>query len=544
MKSLYLIISSDKKRVGHNCFWHKTVGALLILVMTLPIFNSCTNLDESPYTFIDPGNFYKTEEQLNAALVGVYAQFRSFSSNWELIYQLEIMTEHYAPGHTKQNSKELNAWQNVNQSTTYNFQIWDSGYDLINRANVVLGRGAGVDMSEQSRERIYAQARFMRAYTMFTMLRIYGGLAIPESFTSSLDGLEIPRKSVEETYSYIISDLEYCIEKLPTRSEWGNSNLYRASKGAAQALLRDVYLTRGCMNGNNTTDFQQAKKYLGDVITSGQYELLPDYKDLWYWYAEEKAKNNKESLFECQFGVNAHNDLHLYFGVMDTQKALGSMQYHRAAVSHQAYFSYAPNDARLNCMLTEYLTDSGEKRYWAPENKGAYGGVTGGWLTSGPGNVKFYDRTEASFANRCAKTNFVLIRYSDVLLNYAEVENYLNGPTADAYEKLNEVHTRSLPEEVTAGLSKEDFDEAIYKERGWELLGEGQLYFDELRTNRLGKNVYEHVRKYYDLGYYLYAKLLFVPQQSFLWKIPQTSLDSNPALEQNPDNVSDPKYPL
>lgn len=522
----------------------KSLFYIILLVVMLPIFNSCTNLDEKPFTFIDPGSFYKTEEQLNSAMIGVYGEFRAFACNWELIYQLEIMTEHYAPGHTKNNAKELNAWQNVNQSTTYNFRIWDSGYSVINRANVVLGRGDGIDMTEQARNKIYAQARFVRAYTMFTMLRIYGGLAIPETFTSSLQGLEIPRKSVEETYNYIIADLEYCIENLPTRSEWGNSDLYRASKGAAQALLGDVYLTRGCMNGNNSQDFQQAKKYLGDVIASKQYELLSDYKNLWYWYAEEDAKNNKESLFECQFGVGSKNNLHRYFGVMDTQKSLGAMQYHRAAVSHFAYNSYDPNDERLCCMLTEYLTDAGERRYWLPENKGFYGGVTGDWLSSGPGNVKFYDRTEASFANDCAKTNFVLIRYSDVLLNYAEAENYLNGPTTDAYEKLNMVHTRSLPDAVPAGLSKEDFDEVIYQERSWELLGEGQLYFDELRTNRLGKNIYKHVRKYYDEGYYLYDKLQFVPQQSFLWKIPQVSLDSNPALEQNPDNISDPKFQI
>lgn len=146
------------------------------------------------------------------------------------------------------------------------------------------------------------------------------------------------------------------------------------------------------------------------------------------------CKNTKESLFECQFGTNANNELHLYFGVMDTQKSLGSKQYHRASVSHQAYFSYLPEDTRLSCMLTEYLTDAGEKRYWVPENHGFYGGVTGGWLTSGPGNVKFYDRTEAAYTSGCAKANFILIRYSDVLLNYAEVENYLNGPTSDAYE--------------------------------------------------------------------------------------------------------------
>lgn len=87
--------------------------------------------------------------------------------------------------------------------------------------------------------------------------------------------------------------MEYCIANLPTRSQWGSGAYYKASKGAAQALLGDVYLTRGCMNNNNTSDFQQAKKYLGEVIDSHEYELLPDYKDLWYWYVEEAAKTQR-----------------------------------------------------------------------------------------------------------------------------------------------------------------------------------------------------------------------------------------------------------
>ena len=106
--------------------------------------------------------------------------------------------------------------------------------------------------------------------------------------------------------------------------------------------------------------------------------------------------------------------------------------------------------------------------------------------------MKFYDRTKSCYETGGSKANLIAIRYSDILLNYAEVENYLNGPTSDAYEKLNKVHQRSLSIPVTPGLSKEEFDDAIYQERTWELVGEGYLYFDELRTDRLGKNVYEY----------------------------------------------------
>ena len=112
------------------------------------------------------------------------------------------------------------------------------------------------------------------------------------------------------------------------------------------------------------------------------------------------------------------------------------------------------------------------------------------------------------------------------------------------YSKLNAVHNRSNSNPIATGLSKEAFDDAIFQERVWEFIGEGHLYYDELRTNRLGKNVYEYKTYMFENGYYNCQKLQFVPQKTFLWKIPQTSLDSNPALEQNPDNVSDPKYPL
>lgn len=296
-----------------NVNWRSKI---FILFFTIVSFVSCTDLSESTYTFINPGTYYNTEEELQSALNSVYADFRKFTAGYKTLMTLELLTEHAMPAHSsKDGVKNFNSWQGVNQSTTYNIQIWDSGYELINRCNVVLGRGDKVNIEEKKRNQIYGQARFFRAYTMFVLLRIYGGLAIPESYTSGLNGLEIPRKTIDETYDYIIDDLKYCIDNLPSRSQWGNGAYYKASKGAAQALLGDVYLTRGCMDNYNTTYFQEAKKYLGDVISSGEYELLPDYKSLWYWFVEEAAKNTKESLLEIQFGATQVSDLHCYFGI-------------------------------------------------------------------------------------------------------------------------------------------------------------------------------------------------------------------------------------
>ena len=93
-----------------------------------------------------------------------------------------------------------------------------------------------------------------------------------------------------------------------------------------------------------------------------------------------------------------------------------------------------------------------------------------------------------------------------------------------------------------SGLSQEALDDSIFIERGKEFIGEGKIYYDELRTDRLGERVYEFVNRGVAEGYNFFQELRFVPQKTFLWKIPQSDMDSNAALEQNPDNVSDPRY--
>lgn len=234
------------------------------------------------------------------------------------------------------------------------------------------------------------------------------------------------------------------------------------------------------------------------------------------------------------------------FGVNITEFTLGCYMYRRFGPSIQHYLSYSDDDARKEgTFLTQFnATEKGnpsnilENIVFVPEDKGFYPGSRG-WKTASPGNVKFYDRTEESAILKKPKANSYVIRFADVLLDYAEAENELNGP-GNAYEYLNKVHKRSLPDDLPTGMSPQEFSDAIYRERGWEFVGEGLLYFDELRTDRIGENVKNHVKWGNDEGIYMYVDtpLEFIPSKNFLFKIPQYDFDSNPALEQNPNNIS------
>lgn len=154
----------------------------------------------------------------------------------------------------------------------------------------------------------------MRAYSYFYLVKIFGGVPIPESYTSGLEGLEIPRKSVEEVYTYLIADLEYCESVLPQRG-MADYDVWRISKGAAQGLLSEVYLYRASMEGNKDF-YQKCADYCKKIVDSGIYQLMPNYLDLWYAFNPTGAKNNMESLLELQYAAvsGEDNSMHRMFG--------------------------------------------------------------------------------------------------------------------------------------------------------------------------------------------------------------------------------------
>lgn len=519
----------------------------IILSCSALMFVQCTDLNEEPYTFLSPDTYYKNAGELSTSLTGVYDGYqRAFNGYYKYIMYLEVMTEFGSPAYAKDNVHLWNVWSDINNADKMVITNWDDAYNIINRANLVLGRGAGIEMDDNLKSRFFGEARFLRAATYFNLVRMYGGVPIPETFTEGLDGLNIPRKSVGETYEYIIADLEYAIDNLPSKNDYPIDDVWRASKGAAQALLGDVYLTRGSMTGE-AEYYEQAKFYSMEVINSSVYDLEPNFKDLWFWW-NTNNKNGIESVFELQYGAvdSEYNNNHVMFGVNITEYTLGCYMYRRFGPSIQHYQSYSDVDARKEgTFLTSFnVTEKGnptnilETLTFVPEDKGFYPGSQG-WKTASPGNVKFYDRTPESATLKKPQANAYVIRYADVLLNYAEAENELNGP-GGAYPYLNQVHRRSLPDDLPTGMNKEEFADAIYRERGWEFTGEGLLFFDALRTDRIGENVKAHVQWGNDNGIYMYQNtpLEFVPSKDFLFKIPQYDFDSNPALEQNPNNVS------
>ena len=519
----------------------KTILSTICIVFLLV---RCTDLEEDTYTVMSPSDYYNTAEDLEQALISVYDGYQAAfgGDNYKYFMYLEVLTEYGSPAYAKDNVHLWNCWNDINNADDRTFTNWANAYDAINRANIVLGRGAGIDMDETLKAQYFGEARFLRALCMYNLVRLFGGLPIPASYTESLNGLEVPRQTVDSTYNYIIADLKYAEEHLPKKSEYSSTDIWRASKGAAEAFLGEVYLTRGSMTGESSY-YKLSKDYSFKVIDSKEYGLEPDFKDLWYWW-NTNNKNGVESVFELQYSLNSglYNNLHVMFGVNITEATLGCYMYRRFGPSIQVYNSYSDADARKEgtFLTTIYTTKNGDTTgvlTYETSDLGNYPG-TNGWKTASPGNIKFYDRTSESATLKYPRADIYVMRYADVLLNYAEADNALNGPNTTNMGYVDDVRNRAKLADLPSGLTQEQLADSIFRERGWEFIGEGQIYYDELRTDRLGKNLKAHFADAMSKGIYMYQDLEFVPGKNFLWKIPQYDLDSNPALVQNDDNVS------
>lgn len=516
------------------------------------------DLDEHPYTFIDPSSFYQTEDEVNEALNGVYNRLRNIYTRNSQLYlaNIELYTEQGWPTYNKNSMHLINHWYDVNNANGDRGvnKVWSGAYDCINRANTVIARVDGVSMSDEAKNRIIGQAEFLRAYSYWHLLRLHGGVPIVTTPTEGLTGLEVARNTASETYDFIISDLVDAESKLPARGTSGY-DVWRASKYACDALLSEVYLYRASMNNRSsdadnahyTEYLTNARDYAKRVIDSGIYSLMPNYTDQFYWFNEAGAKNNQESLFELQFAPlsGQSNDMHIRFGLGRTYKSMGCYQYARMGVSGYLYREMINNgDKRAEVFLTSLPVAAGEGGLKLEEDVVAtYDANTLHWtpkLTNDRNtehmcvfNCKYFDQhTDASLLKPNA--NFPMLRYSEVLLNYAEAANLLSA--GQGINELNQVRNR-------AGLSSYTFtnqqamDEEIFQQRRYEFVGEGKIFYDELRRGVLGQYASAKVKQGHADGvsYFDTEDVDFHAGRNFLFKIPQGDLDSNPALEQNPD---------
>jgi hypothetical protein len=393
-------------------------------------------------------------------------------------------------------------------------QMWNRFYTGVARSNLFISDYSN-KASNDSLARFVAEAKFLRAYYYFNLVRCYGNIPMP---LLPSDG-GIPASSLEEVYSQLEKDLSEAINsgKLPKKSQLDSEGLKlsRVTLGAAKTLLGKVYLYHSTML--NDSKMNEAYEQLHEVYTSGEYSLVPDFRSLWQSTYEMKD-GNPENIFEVyytdEFGYN--------FGA--TEITRGNLDVHLMGVRNLSWSGdYKPLIGGWGfCKPTQKMVDAFNSENDTLRLNATV--VSGSWMTLNGGLFdEPYDAT--GYWNgkyRCDENpknammyaqNEIVLRFAEVILMLAEIE-YNRGNQSAALGYLNEIRARvGLPLKNSSGTNL--FND-IVKERQLELALESNRYFDLIRWGLTSEIP----------GYRA--------DRSGLWPIPLNALLTDTQLEQNP----------
>lgn len=519
---------------------------------TLLSLTSCKKqLEEVPYSFLSPNNFYQNEKDAVAAINGVYNELYTYDLYIQPFWNLTLLDDDHVSGADWYLG---NAGAGNPQGYWGVARPWAGLYTIISRSNTVLENVPGIaDINPVIRDRILGEAYFFRGWSYFQLVQLYGGVPLRLKSLSADPNSNVPRSTVTEVYTAVIDDLLKAEEMLLPASDANSGEVGRVNRYVAKATLSKVYLTMasgslpsasikvrggndnsyytysktvvaGYESFNSAEYFAKARDKALEVINSGEYALFTDWKDIW----KKDNRNKVEHMWELQSaaGTDFTNDLHSYFNARSVF-GIGAVW-----MSNNHYQNYEATDKRvLDGVTHNYQANWGTYYYypsWQASQYQVVNGIT--YNNDGAGDNKAYVTKFNDVDNPMGSTSdayYPLLRFSEVLLIYAEAENEINPGSSEAYAKLNAVRNRSAASDAPAGMGKDDFRNFVLEERGREFALENSIrHFDLLRWG-----IYLGVMNQITSQQNNISKLRVL--RNLLLPIPQDEMNTNHAITEN-----------
>ena len=343
---------------------------------------------------------------------------------------------------------------------------FNANYDGINRCNQALAILPKLDKADSAlRQRLMGEAKFLRAFMYFTLVKCYGGVPIVDHLSSiplsaEDKAMQLTRKSAAEVYAFIEKDLNDAIAVLPAKASYADSEKSRASKGAAYALLAKVNLYQ-----------KNWQKVVDNCNLITGYIIVPDYAKMF----RLEGENDAESIFEINgVGSVPARGISGYSNVQGVRDEFG---WGFNQPSESLLNAYESGDVRKNATIIFRGTTLYDGRV-IPQVYDKDGNVD---TTINPRyNFKAYSSAYTGAWETDA--NIKYLRYGEVLLMKAEALNEL-GQTSDAIPLLNQIRRRAGLGDTPA-TTQDAVRTAIWKERRVELAFEFDRFFDLVRTGQ------------------------------------------------------------
>ncbi|MBC7892772.1 MAG: RagB/SusD family nutrient uptake outer membrane protein, partial [Sphingobacteriaceae bacterium] len=270
----------------------KNVRPVLLLLWGLGGLIACeSELDLVPIGNLTETTYYKTADDAKAAVGACYAPLPGVVDGIDFLDL--VTTDDGVPFLTGIADRPLLWRYNIAPNNGFANQ-WTGAYSAIHRTNTVIARLPGIAMDEMLKKQYIAEAKFLRAFHYFNLVRLYGDVPLVTKETTSLENLRVERAPVEEVYALIEADLEEAETGLPAK--YTGADVGRATQGAAKGFLTKVYLTRaGTTKGSPF--WARAAAKAKEVIDPGGYDLWANYGDAFAL----ANRGGKEFVFEIQF---------------------------------------------------------------------------------------------------------------------------------------------------------------------------------------------------------------------------------------------------
>jgi hypothetical protein len=447
-------------------------------------------LKETPPGLITEDNFYKTQSDAIAAVNAVYFFLNSGGSSAQTPYNtlfsvgMDMSSDDVDPGPGAINadvrSKAVFSYNSSNRTV---FQVWQQHYSAVLKANVALAKIPDISFDAKLKARLLGEAKFLRALYYFNLVRLWGDVPLVLEYNPtavSPSDYAIGNTSSKEVYVQIEKDLTEAAAVLP--NTYGSSDVGRATKGAALALLAKVYLTKASYPLKITSNYQLAVNTALQAISPSDggagafnYALQSNFSNVFL----PAFKNNSEHIFSAQFKSNSQGQ-----GNNQNPRAIfNGVPGLTGNYSEQVRFYKNGAD---NYFSVYKLYKSGDKRKKGTFTTKFVSPTTGNTIAviitnpafpndSTPFFNKAWDPTATGITSESA-ANVAIMRYAELLLIHAEAENEVNGPTGAAYASLNKVRNRAGLPNLTTGLSQAQFRDSLYLDRRLELVWEYQRW--------------------------------------------------------------------
>lgn len=444
-------------------------------------------LDKQPITQVTPDVAFSDAEAAEKLIQGVYDGMYSDYFIWDFITNGDVASDNAYAGGDNQANISIDEFR-VNSTNANADRDWANLYTNIKNANLVLDNVPNIDdpvLDEGNRRnQILAEARAIRAYNYFHLVRLWGEVPLVLRVPANIQEMQSPRSSVEAIYQQMIEDLEFAAANARTSAP----NKGIITQGAAHAILAQVYAAKP------NPEWAKVVEHADATLAAG-YSLFPDYNGLF----ERANENNSEAIWEMQFDGwgGAHGNWMPSLLVGD-----GWKRFNTPSNDLVDAYDAAGDEVRKNAAITFRNVSTAE---WADD---------------------FWPKSNFPYVNKYRsddQTNAYLIRLAEIILLKAEALNELSaGGWAQAKPLVDQIRERvDLP--ATTATNQQSMRDAIALERRLELAFEGYRWFDLLRT---GKAV-EVMNAVTDGNG---EKLYNISSNQLLWPLPQKEIDRNPNL--------------